>query len=175
MGAIFASICSAALALSLCANAEQIDQSAFSSTFTVSFPGYRGTTTLTGFPVLVRLSPELNEFKYSKCKSDGSDVRFADSDGNLLASEIDSWNPNGTSLVWVKVPTFNTNTLIRAYYGCANPPAVYPRVVHSKARSTRFASRPCRGRTTGSRRRSAQSRATRSSPPMVWRDGKLKA
>ena len=128
--AVFATICAAALALPLCAHAEQIDPSAFSHTFTVSFPGYRGTTTLTDFPVLVRLSPALNEFNYAKSKvANGGDVRFADADGNLLASEIDTWDPNGTSLVWVKVPSFNKDTEIRAYYGCANPPTVDPQDV----------------------------------------------
>ncbi len=125
-----ATLCAAALALPLCANAEQIDPTAFSSTFKVSFPGYNGGATLTDFPALVRLSPELNAFNYAKCKvANGGDIRFADSNGNLIPHEIDTWNPSGTSLVWVKVPSFNKNTEIRAYYGCDNPPAVNPQDV----------------------------------------------
>ena len=112
--------------------AEQIDASQFARMFNISFPGYTGSATLTDFPVLIRLSKDLNDFKYSACKvANGGDLRFADSDGNLLSSEIDTWNPNGESLVWVKVPTFNKNVMITAHYGNANPPAVNPKDVWS--------------------------------------------
>jgi len=122
-GAIFATICAAALATPLFA--EQIVPGDYEKTFNIAFPSYRGTTTLTDFPVLVRLSPAMNNFKYSACKvENGGDLRFADSDGNLLASEVDTWNVNGESLVWVKVPSLNQKTIIKAYYGNANPPAV---------------------------------------------------
>lgn len=123
MGTIFATMCIAALAMPLCA--EQVVPGDYAKTFNITFPSYRGTTTLTDFPVLIRLSAALNDFKYSACKVlNGGDLRFADADGNLLASEIDTWDENGTSLVWVKVPSFNKNTVIKAYYGNANPPAV---------------------------------------------------
>lgn len=102
-----------------------VDWAQFECSFNVRFPGYRGSTTLTDFPVLVKLSAELNGFEYSKCKvENGGDLRFADANGNLLASEVDTWNANGTSLVWVKVPVLNKSTTIKAYYGCATPPAV---------------------------------------------------
>ena len=102
-----------------------VDWTQFECSFNIKFPGYRGSSPLTDFPVLVRLSVELNDFKYSKCRIvKGGDLRFADADGNLLASEIDTWNENGTSLVWVKVPTLNKDTTIKAYYGCATPPTV---------------------------------------------------
>ena len=102
-----------------------VDWTQFESSFNIRFPGYRGSSSLTDFPVLVRLSADINEFKYSKCRvENGGDLRFADADGNLLASEIDTWNENGTSLVWVKVPTLNKSAFIKAYYGNANPPAV---------------------------------------------------
>lgn len=102
-----------------------VDWTQFECSFNIKFSGYRGSSTLTDFPVLVRLSAGLNDFKYSKCRIvNGGDLRFADADGNLLASEVDTWNENGTSLVWVKVPALNKNTTIKAYYGCATPPAV---------------------------------------------------
>lgn len=102
-----------------------VDWSQFECSFNIKFPGYRGSSPLTDFPVLVRLSAGLNDFKYSKCRVvNGGDLRFADADGNLLASEVDTWNENGTSLVWVKVPTLSNGTKIKAYYGCATPPAV---------------------------------------------------
>ena len=94
----------------------------YKKSFRVSFPGYVGSSALTDFPVLVRLSPELNGFDSSKCRlPNGGDLRFADAGGNLLAHEIDTWNPSGESLVWVKVPTLTKATAITAYYGNPNP------------------------------------------------------
>ena len=123
--------CSAAI-IGATAFADPVDWSAYDRSFKIAFPGYAGTTTLEDFPVLIRLSAELNDFDYSKCKvADGGDLRFSDSDGNLLASEVDTWNPDGESLVWVRVPSLNASTQIRAYYGSDNPVAVDPKDVWS--------------------------------------------
>ena len=98
---------------------------AYERSFTITFPGYSGSETLTDFPVLVKISSALNGFDYSACKVEGGgDLRFADASGNLLASEVDTWNPSGESLVWVKVPSFNKDTVITAYYGNGNPDPV---------------------------------------------------
>ena len=70
--------------------------------------GYAGSTTLTNFPVLVRISPErIGEFKYGDCQQNGADISFTDMDGTALAHEVDTWNTDGESLVWVKVPTLS--------------------------------------------------------------------
>ena len=122
----------AAMALAATVHADPVDWSAFNKSFEISFPGYTSTETLTDFPVLVRLSATRNAFDYSKCKlQNGGDLRFSDAEGNLLASEVDTWNPSGESLVWVKVPLLNTATTITAYYGCANPAEVNPKSVWS--------------------------------------------
>ncbi|MBR4612193.1 MAG: DUF2341 domain-containing protein, partial [Kiritimatiellae bacterium] len=113
------------------AHADAINASAFAAHFDVMFPGYSGAAPLTNFPVLVRLSPALNGFNYSLCQAGGTDLRFADEDGNLLPCEVDTWNENGESLVWVKVPSLSRSTRITAYYGCANPPANTPSAVWS--------------------------------------------
>ena len=106
------------------------DWTQYSTHFNISFPGYTGGTALTNFPVLVRLSSSLNDFDYSKCKAaNGGDLRFSDDDGNLIPSEVDTWNPSGTSLVWVKVPTLTRTTVIHAHYGCASPDAMNPQDV----------------------------------------------
>ena len=74
------------------------------------------TSTLTNFPVLVRLSAaKLGAAAYRKCKAD--ELRFALADGTFLAHEIDYWNAEGESTVWVNVPEFTSNTVIRAYWG----------------------------------------------------------
>ena len=107
--------------------ADPVDWTQYERSFNISFPGYTGSETLTDFPVLVRLSAELNDFKYSKCKvQNGGDLRFSDESGNLLAHEIDTWNPSGESLVWVKVPSLNADTKIVVHYGCDSPVAALP-------------------------------------------------
>jgi hypothetical protein len=104
------------------------DWKMYSHKFTVSFENaFSDETTLQDFPVLVKISEEnVIGFDYDDClRPNGGDLRFADADGNLLASEVDVWNVNGTSLVWVKVPSLSTNTTIIAYYGRASlcPPS----------------------------------------------------
>ena len=124
--AVFATICAAALAMPLFADPVHIDSADYECSFNVKFAGYKGVSTLTDFPVLIRLSAELNEFKYAKCV-DGASLRFADSDGNLIPHEIDTWDPSGTSLVWVKVPSLTRSAVIKVYYGyrgSGTPPAV---------------------------------------------------
>ena len=108
------------------------DWTKYSRKINIKFSGYVGSTTLTDFPALVRLSAARNGFDYDSCKlPDGGDLRFADAQGNLLASEIDTWNTNGESLVWVKVPSFNATTQIAAYYGCETPGTANSRGVWS--------------------------------------------
>ena len=120
--AVFASV---AFGVALTANAANIDPATYARSFTITFPGYSGSETLTDFPVLVKISAARNNFDYSACKvANGGDLRFAASDGTLLASEVDTWNTSGESLVWVKVPSFNKDTVITVYYGNANPDSV---------------------------------------------------
>ena len=101
------------------------DWTKYSHRFRVLFPGAPATA-LQDFPVLVRLSEgSPSGFSYADCKKPGgSDLRFADANGNLLASEVDTWNPAGESLVWVKVPSLTADTKIMAYYGWDFAPVV---------------------------------------------------
>ena len=110
-----------------------VDWTKYAHSFTVKFSGYDGSTTLTDFPVLVRISESRLSFPfYAKCKvGKGGDLRFSDSAGNLLASEVDTWNPDGESLVWVKVPSLNADTVITGHFGCSSPDAVTPSDVWS--------------------------------------------
>ena len=82
--------------------------------------GYTGSTDLSNFPVLVKLSAGApSGFVYADCATDGSDLRFADASGNLLPHEIDTWNATGTSMVWVCVSTLahGADTTFTMYYG----------------------------------------------------------
>ena len=120
-GVFLAATVTLALLASL-SHADPVDWSGYDKSFDITFPGYSGTETLTDFPVLIRISAARNAFQYDKCKlANGEDLRFSDSEGNLLSSQVDSWNPNGESLVWVKVPSLNSLTTITAYYGCSAP------------------------------------------------------
>jgi hypothetical protein len=99
----------------------------FSSHLRIQFTGYNRPETLTNFPVLVRLSPNLSGFSYSQFASPaGGDLRFADASGTrALAYEIEQWNPAGESAVWVQVPQLaGTNDFIMAYWG--NPADTNP-------------------------------------------------
>jgi len=114
------------------------DWERYSHKFNVSFHGAPDAS-LSNFPVLVKIS-EYDEgtgtgirgFSYADClKPNGGDLRFADEDGNMLASEVDTWNESGESLVWVRVPTLNSSTKITAYYGWMFAPAADSKAVWS--------------------------------------------
>lgn len=84
-------------------------------------------TFLSGVPVLVRLSTSITGFDYNDFGlSRGGDLVFADADGNVLAHEIDTWNTDGESLVWVKVPLLTSGMTIYAYWGSATASPVAP-------------------------------------------------
>lgn len=63
-------------------------------------------------PVLVRLATaDLAD------AGDGSTLYFTDESGDRLAHEIDTWNADGTSLVWVKIPALTAKTKFYAWCG----------------------------------------------------------
>ena len=116
-------------AVALCtivASAETLDTSSFTMKRTVTFSGYAGASDLENFPALVRLPADIS----ARCVANGADIRFADADGNLLNHEIDTWNTNGESCVWVCVPRLSGNsTSITLYYGGFPTQPVNPRLV----------------------------------------------
>ena len=76
------------------------------------------TGTLSNFPLLVRLSAARHQnFNPADCGEKGANLRFALEDGTVLAHEIDTWNADGESLVWVNVPELTDKTKIIAYWG----------------------------------------------------------
>ncbi|MBN1672667.1 MAG: DUF2341 domain-containing protein [Kiritimatiellae bacterium] len=85
-----------------------------------------GGGTLTNFPALVRLDEGLPGFAYAAFAfGDGRDLIFSDAAGMPLSHEIEVWNTNGTSLVWVRVPLLAaTNNCVWAYW--SNPTAPPP-------------------------------------------------
>ena len=87
--------------------------------------GYSKASTLKNVPVLLRISEgDISGFSYSDCLEGGADLAFSsESDfSNRLPFEIDEWNTDGTSLVWVKIPVLSgTETKIYMRYGRRQP------------------------------------------------------
>ena len=73
---------------------------------------------LTEYQVLVELNS--TNFNFAHAQTNGEDIRFTDSDGNLLAYWIESWDAvNESAKIWVKVPSIPANgtVVIFMYYG----------------------------------------------------------
>jgi len=85
----------------------------------ITFDGYAGGTTLSNFPAMVKLDEVSSTFQYDQMAlPDGGDLRFTDETGTyLLNHQIDTWNTNGGSFVWVRVPELTASTVIWAYWG----------------------------------------------------------
>ena len=101
----------------------RMDTTPFAYKSTATVGGYAGSTTLANFPVLVRLAADSPaDFSYEDCAADGSDIRFTDANGIPIPHEIDTWDPTGTSLVWVCVSRLSgTSTEFTMYYGVDDP------------------------------------------------------
>jgi hypothetical protein len=104
-----------------------LDPTAFGSRMKIVFSGYTRSEALTNFPVLVTFGTSQTGFAYSQFASPtGGDLRFTDASGTApVFHEIDEWNTNGASSVWVQLPALASATnFIWAYWG--NPAATNP-------------------------------------------------
>ena len=95
----------------------------------IIFTDYDKPETLTNFPALVKFDETLiPSFDYDQMgTTNAADLRFMNSnETTALNYEIEEWDTNDTSFVWVQVPTISgTNTYIWAYWGNVdktNPP-----------------------------------------------------
>jgi hypothetical protein len=90
--------------------------------------GLRDTSShVTDFPLLVRIN---DADIGAVCQSSGADIRFTDTIGNTLHSEIDNFSVvNGVAIgsFWVRVPRIEltTTTMIYCYYGCTQSATVF--------------------------------------------------
>ena len=100
-----------------------LDVSKFAHRAFVTFDGYKGDSTLTNFPALVKIAEGVGGFSYADCaQANGGDVRFTL--GNVeLPSEVVTWDPEGTSEFYVRVPELTARTTIVMNWGNANAPA----------------------------------------------------
>ena len=90
-----------------------------------------GATTWTDFPVLVRLPAEVSEQLLS---ATGTDLFFTDENGDSIPFEVETFDPSGTTFVWVKVPSLSSATELTVWFGGAanadnDPTAVWSRYV----------------------------------------------
>ena len=84
---------------------------------------------LADFPVLVRISESrIQGFSYALCAPGGADISFSsdESGNNRLPFEIDTWNPDGESLVWVKIPSLANGTKFYLAFSDTSPAANTP-------------------------------------------------
>ncbi len=80
----------------------------------ISVAGYTGAA-LTDFPVLVRLSEtSFSGLMYARA-GDGSNLAFIMGD-KMLDYVVETWDPAGESLVWVKVPTLEANAAFEMWW-----------------------------------------------------------
>lgn len=72
------------------------------------------------FPLLLKLDTTKVPDLYDTVVNSGADLQFTSLDGGTeYPYEVDTWNPAGTSLVWVKVPRFEKDAKFKMNYGCA--------------------------------------------------------
>ena len=99
---------------------QDVETNRFSHYVVFTASGYNGQSTLEDFPVAVRLvanSPEGFSYADMVNPSSGNELRFADASGKSLDYDVEEWNTNGISLVWVKIPSLTKMTAFKMYYG----------------------------------------------------------
>ena len=83
---------------------------------------YAGSGPLADFPVLVRISPQtISGFDYDQCLDGASDLSFVDANEEALEFEVDTWNPDGESLVWVRIPSLANDVTFTMRWGDGSP------------------------------------------------------
>lgn len=96
--------------------------------------GANVSTTMIGFPLLVRL--DRSTFDFSRARSQGQDIRFSNSSGTPLPYQIERWDAAaGKAEIWVLADTVkgnNSTQRLRMYWGnptaadSSNAGAVFP-------------------------------------------------
>ena len=90
-----------------------------------------GSSTYSDFPVLVRLPSSASALLQS---ADGTDLLVLDENDAALSFEVETFDPDGTTFVWVKVPSLSSATRLTVYFGGSenvgnDPTAVWSRYV----------------------------------------------
>lgn len=91
----------------------------------VSYPSGAVSSPITDVPVPVFL--DAFRMDYGRAAPDGADVRAFDDQGQPLPMEVEVWDPDGASLVWVRLPTMATEGgAFSLRFGDPNAPAGPP-------------------------------------------------
>ncbi len=92
----------------------------------ITFAGYDRPETLNDFPAVIAFGTNISGFTWDELGSaQGYDLRFSDEDGaTMLSYEMETWDTNTVSLIWVKVPALTGGGHIWAYWG--KPSSVPP-------------------------------------------------
>ena len=78
--------------------------SLFTDSVEFAVTNYSGTTSLSNFPLLVRISESsMPGFKYERAGINGEAIAFTIGN-DMLDYDVDTWDVTGESLVWVKIP-----------------------------------------------------------------------
>lgn len=88
--------------------------------------GYTGAGPVENFPALVRLSEGVRGFSYKYLSDEGAtsgDIHFQDAAGNELPFEVDCWDPEGESTIWVRMPVLSRSAKTILVYGVPYSPA----------------------------------------------------
>lgn len=72
-----------------------------------------GEGTYIDFPVLLRLPQDVSE-KFNSEK--GCDLLIKDENGTELSFDVESFDPAGETLVWVKIPSLTAETMLTIFY-----------------------------------------------------------
>ncbi len=116
----------ASIAMSLGVVAAPLDVAAYRYKMDITFAGCgiaANADALVNFPAAVILDPSVKPgFAYTDFSfpENAADLRFADANGEELAYEIDTWDTAGRSLIWVRVPSLRSDTVITAYWGSSD-------------------------------------------------------
>jgi hypothetical protein len=94
----------------------------------INLPGGVVSEALSNFPLFLRLEKG-TDIDYALAGQSAERLRFYDAAGQQrLPYELDHWNPDGRSLVWVRAPRLDPNggLLMWMYYGEGAPPDPLP-------------------------------------------------
>ncbi len=124
---VYVTVCAYAVMMSNMCGAAAVDTQLFAHSVTIQFNGCTVTEPLENFPVAIKFAEGMPYgFSYNDCAVDS--FRFTDTEGNVLAHDVECWNTQGTSIVWVSVPSLSKGMSIYFRYGAVagNLPANTP-------------------------------------------------
>jgi len=94
---------------------------------------------LTNFPVLVVLNS--NRVNYAEFQANGAGLLFHSAEGTPLSYEIEQWDTNGSSYVWVNVPLISAssvdNLIMMRWAGPSKPTPLTPSGARSPSRTSK--------------------------------------